>query len=403
MKKIYKSFDELRELAEDLVREQGESNTSCPKGMIELIEELRIHQAELAIQNQELKRGQEEISRLHHEYEDLYESAPCGYLVVGSKGNITQCNLTGTSILGAQRSRLLNRTFSGFLARESRNDYFSALKEAEKTGSAKALQLKLSLDDGSFLWVRADIQADPGQDGLTKHWRLTLVEISEQKSAEQDLRASLEDKTVLLREVHHRVKNNLAVIAALLEIQLQGVKDPVATAVLKDLETRVRSIALVHELLYQNGNLARINFQEYLDSLLQDLRYSLAPGRNILCIARAPGISLGIDLAVPCGMIINELVTNSLKYAFPDGKSFNGKNIPEIKVEIQKDNGHYRILVTDNGIGFPKGVDLNNSPSFGLSLVRMIGTHQLGGKFELDRSAGTSITFTFKPQNNENA
>ncbi len=528
MKKIYRSFDELRRLAEDLVKERGENDALSRMDMIELVEEVRIHQAELEIQNEELRRGQEEISLLHREYENLYEFAPCGYVVVGSKGDIIRCNLTGTTLLGAHRGRLLNRTFGNFLAWESRNDFFNALKEAENNGSVKALELKLSLDDDSFLWVRADIQAHPAPDNRTMEWRLTLVDISEQKKAKVELalreekyhalldqsldmiflhdlkgdflevnpeairhtgysrdellamnvfdlhpdrterkseimdmwagwrpgesttielthldkhgrkypveintgkvrfghkdyilaavrditvrkqnyealQESLEEKEVLLREVHHRVKNNLAIITTLLQMELEEVKDSAAAAVLWDLENRIRSIALVHELLYQKGNLARIDFQDYLDTLLHDLRYSLGEGKNIRYIALAGEIRLGIDVAIPCGMIINELVTNAIKYAFPDGKAHGGQNGPEISVKVRKDNDHYHIVVADNGVGIPEEIDLYNTQSFGLRLVRMIGKHQLGGKLELDRASGTRVIFTFKPRHKENS
>ena len=200
MKKIYRSFDELRRLAEDLVKERGENDALSRMDMIELVEEVRIHQAELEIQNEELRRSQEEISQLHREYENLYEFAPCGYVVVGSKGNILRCNLTGTTILGAHRGRLLNRTFGNFLAWESRNDYFDALKEAENTGSVKALELRLSRDDHSFLWVRADIQADPAPDNRTMEWRLSLVDINEQKKAQAELTIREEKYRALLEQ-----------------------------------------------------------------------------------------------------------------------------------------------------------------------------------------------------------
>jgi len=290
----------------------------------------------------------------------------------------------------------------GFYAPEWREKISGVVSRCATEGVPFDQEMEIITLKGNRIWIRTTGEPVRDENAVIRKIAGAFQDISERKKTEENLRASLKEKEVLLREVHHRVKNNLAVIAALLEIQLQGVKDPVATAVLKDLETRVRSIALVHELLYQNGNLARINFQEYLDSLLQDLRYTLAPGRDILCTARAQGIILGIDLAVPCGMIINELVTNSLKYAFPDDKTFDGQSIPEIRIEAQKNDGHYRVMVEDNGAGFPKEIDLHTSSSFGISLVRMIATHQLGGKLELDRSAGTRVTFTFKPDNRNN-
>ena len=185
--KIYRNFDELRKMAEGLIKEHEVDDSLSRMNMIELIEELRIHQAELEIQNQELRDAQEEISRLHREYEDLYEFAPSGYLVVGTKGNIVRCNLTGSTFLSAQRSLLSKLNFSNFLAPESQDIYFAALKQTEKDETVKSRELKLRRGDGSFLWVRADIQAEFTLDGRAGGWRLTLVDINEQKKAEAEL------------------------------------------------------------------------------------------------------------------------------------------------------------------------------------------------------------------------
>ena len=285
-----------------------------------------------------------------------------------------------------------------FYAPEYRDRIRQVFSDCAEHGVPYDEEMQIITGKGRRVWVRTIGVALRDESGSIVLAQGGIQDISGRKKIEQDLRAALEEKMVLLREVHHRVKNNLAIIAALLEMQQEEVKDPAAAAVLTDLDTRIRSIALVHERLYQKKNLARIDFQDYLESLLQDLRYSFAPGRDTLCTVLAQGISLEIDLAIPCGMIVNELVTNAFKYAFPDGKTCDGRSGPEIRVEARKEDGHYRIMVEDNGVGFPKEVDLNNSLSFGLRLVRMIGAHQLGGKFELERSSGTRVSFTFKPQ-----
>ena len=199
-RKIYKNLDELRRLAEDVEKEREERDSQYPMEMVELIEELKIHQTELEIQNQDLRRAQEEISRLHQEYENLYEFAPCGYLVIGFQGNIVRCNQSGAIFLDKKHGRLVSQTFSRFLTEESRNAYFDALSQAEKSGRVKTLDLKLRRDEGSFFWVRADIQAEPGLDGRVKEWRLTLVDISEQKKAEEELSLREEKYRALMEQ-----------------------------------------------------------------------------------------------------------------------------------------------------------------------------------------------------------
>jgi PAS domain S-box-containing protein len=286
--------------------------------------------------------------------------------------------------------------YLSLILEEDRNHLVEADENALATGEGFEIDYRIRRPDGEIRWLRSQVMPLKDVQGLSARLIGVVADITERKKIHEALQASLEEKEILLREVHHRVKNNLAIISALVDMENQYVEDPAAAALLRDLNTRIRSIVLVHERLYQTDNLALIDFQDYLDSLLQDLRYSLAPGRDILCTARTQGISLCIDLAIPCGMIINELVTNAIRHAFPDGKAYDGNNKPEIRVEVQKDEGHYSIVVSDNGVGFPEEIDLRTSPSFGLRLVRMIGTHQLGGKFELDRGKGTRIIFIFK-------
>ncbi len=290
-----------------------------------------------------------------------------------------------------------------FYAPEYRDRIRQVFSDCADHGVPYDEEMQIITGKGRRIWIRTTGEAIRDEAGVIRQVAGAFQDITEHKKLNEALQASLGEKEMLLREVHHRVKNNLAIIAALLEMQQEEVKDPAATAVIMDLDSRIRCIALVHEGLYQKKNLALIDFQDYLDSLLQELRNSFAPGRNIRCTARAQGIRLGINLAVPCGMIINELVTNAFKYAFPEGKTCDDRDGPEIIVEVRKENGHYHIAVADNGTGFPEGVDLNNSPSFGLRLVRMIGAHQLGGKFKLHKSSGTRITLTFNPRHEESS
>jgi len=352
---------------------------------------LKLHKAEQAL------RQSEERLRLAMDAGKMasWEMNP-------ATGTHTSCQrlkeIFGLSAADGKRSR--DQCLS-LIPEEDRRLLVEADERALATGESFEMEFRIRRPDGEMRWIRS--QAMPVKDGQGRSVRLVgvVVDITKRKETREALQVSLEEKELLLREVHHRVKNNLAIISGLLDMQCQVAKDPAAAAALRDLDTRIRSIALVHERLYQKDNLARIDFQDYLDSLLHDLRFSMSPDTDIRCTARAQRISLGIDLAIPCGMIINELVTNAIKHAFPDGKTCDGQGGPEIRVEAHKENGHYRIVVADNGIGFPKGVDLNNSSSFGLSLVRMIGTHQLGGKFELERALGTRVTFTFKPRHKE--
>lgn len=216
------------------------------------------------------------------------------------------------------------------------------------------------------------------------------TEVNERKAAEEQVRASLQEKEVLLKEIHHRVKNNLQIISSLLNLQANRVTDPRTLQALGDSQTRVRSMALIHEKLYQSQSLADIDFSEYVRSLSSDLFRSYQ--RNFTTVQldiQTDDISLELDLAVSCGLILNELMTNALKYAFPDGRCGT------IRVELRAAPGRTLSLqVADDGVGLPKDLDLSKSKSLGLQLVNNL-VSQLEGRLEVDRSAGAAFTVSF--------
>jgi two-component sensor histidine kinase len=215
-------------------------------------------------------------------------------------------------------------------------------------------------------------------------------EIAERQRAEDQLKASLREKEVLLKEIHHRVKNNLQVISSLLYLQSKRVIEPETLKMFVDSQNRVRSMALVHEQLYQTEDLARVNVAEYVRSLASFLfrSYGLNANRIRLNIDVAE-LSLGVNVAVPCGMIINELLSNVLKHAFP------GDTRGAIYIGFSSGpDGRYTLVVEDNGIGLPEEVDFRHSRSLGLQLVNTL-VEQLEGTIELDTRTGTRFEIMF--------
>jgi PAS domain S-box-containing protein len=241
-------------------------------------------------------------------------------------------------------------------------------------------------------WSLIPIKDD---DGKVTNLVLTLTEVTERKRVEDVLQASLAEKEVLLREVHHRVKNSLAAVIGLLALQGQVIDNSTVTAALEDLSGRIKAMALVHERLYRSENLSRIDIQDYLKSLISHLRTSFGSRGNIRCTIAAGGIKMDLDTAVPCGMIVNELITNSLKHGFPGDKPRPGASHCELTVSMEWDGTTYTLVVADNGVGVPADFDWVATKSLGLRLVRMLGQHQLQGHIELDRTNGTRFTLTF--------
>ena len=217
-------------------------------------------------------------------------------------------------------------------------------------------------------------------------------DISFRKQEEEQMAASLKEKKVLLREIHHRTKNNMQVMISLLRIQSENTENKQFAGMLKESWNRIKSMALVHEKLYQSKGLADVDFKGYVKSLVGSIFSSYgASAAGITSIAETDDVSIGLETAIPCGLIINELVSNSLKYAFP------GNRKGEIRVALRSFDEDALVLeVGDNGIGMPEDLDFRDTASMGLHLVNILSEDQLHGKVELDRAGGTTFRIRFK-------
>ncbi|HMB44863.1 MAG TPA: histidine kinase dimerization/phosphoacceptor domain -containing protein, partial [Candidatus Methanoperedens sp.] len=217
-------------------------------------------------------------------------------------------------------------------------------------------------------------------------------DITERKLAEDQIAQSLREKEVLLREIHHRVKNNMQIISSLLSHQMENINDKKIIDIFTESQNRILSMSLVHEKLYQSRDLRNIDFKEYINDLGINLfqSYDIHSG-NIKLNIDVEDILLDIDLAIPTGLIINELITNSLKYAFPDGMK------GEIKVLFRSTNENMlELVVSDNGIGLPEDLDFRKTRTLGLHLVTVLAENQLHGNIDMDRIKGTEFRIKFR-------
>jgi two-component sensor histidine kinase len=206
---------------------------------------------------------------------------------------------------------------------------------------------------------------------------------------EQQIKSSLEEKEVLLKEIHHRVKNNMQIISSLLSLQSRYVKDEDDGEIFKECQNRVRSMAMIHENLYRSPNLAEINLQEYLQSLITGLFSSYGANPQLIITQMdLEKVSVDIDKFISCGLIINELISNSLKYAFPSNEG-------EITLSLRRlDGNELEMVVADDGVGFPENLDFRRTESLGLQLVNNL-VKQLDGEIELENTRGTKFTIKF--------
>jgi len=264
---------------------------------------------------------------------------------------------------------------------EDRNKFIQKLQEE---GSFNHYELNMVSNSGEKINILLSAQLnDTNIEGM-------IIDISERKKAEKKIKESLEEKEMLLKEIHHRVKNNLMIISSLLNLESRYIKDKASKEIFKESQNRARAMALIHEKLYQSTDLKRIDFGYYIRSLTTELfhTYNADPSFIKLKI-NVEDIFLDINTSIPLGLIINELITNSLKYAFPEGRR------GEINVDFHPQDDQYELKVKDNGIGFPGDIDFQNTDSLGLQIVNSL-TGQIDGEIELNNTHGTEFKINFK-------
>ncbi len=218
------------------------------------------------------------------------------------------------------------------------------------------------------------------------------------KKNEEELRVALAEKEVLLSEIHHRVKNNLAAFVSLLSLEGSTDDSLAGKMLMKDLQNRARSMALIHEILYRTNMYDKVDMEKYLTTLLNQVSNSYTTNTPVAMCIEAKGITLDIPRATPSGLIVNELVTNTFKYAFP--ASFDVQAIrhalPVITLRLVKDCGNYIMTYKDNGIGLPPDIDITKTRSLGLKLVNFLAKYQIQADVEVDCTTGTEFIFRFK-------
>ena len=237
--------------------------------------------------------------------------------------------------------------------------------------------------DGSYGWFLSRAQPIHDDQGRILRWFGTHTDVTRQLQAEEQIKKSLEEKGTLLQEIHHRVKNNMQVIIGLLNLQSAKIKDEKVKDLFRESSSRVNAMALIHNILYQSDSLTEIDLNPYFNSLAHHL-VGMYNASGIQIRVQTDHLALSIDHAIPCGLIINELISNALKYAFPDNRR------GEIKIEAYHETAdHYVMTVSDNGVGLPAELDIHTTNTLGLKLVSGLAESQLGGNILVERDQGT--------------
>jgi hypothetical protein len=277
-----------------------------------------------------------------------------------------------------------------FFHPEDRPKLEKAIERAIEHGEPYDMELRFQTAMGNKLWTHTMCRPVV-KDGRTIKLVGTFQDITEQKRSEDQIKASLAEKEVLLREIHHRVKNNLALINSLLSLRAEYPSDKSAQEMFDEVRTRIRSMAVAHEILYQSDNLAHLSVRDYIENLLNHILYShVSVGTSIFVEKDIEEVSFGLSTAIPLGFLITELLSNCLKHAFPDGRQ--GK----VWLSLGSVNEHeFELSVADDGVGIPESVDLKNPRSMGMDLIDTF-VQQLHGWIEVKRKEGTEVRIRFR-------
>jgi PAS domain S-box-containing protein len=386
---------QLRSQAEAILCERKKNAVLPPPTEADtrrIVQELEVHQIELEMQNEELVRSRAELESSRAKYFDLFDLAPVGYLTLSESGIILETNLMAAKLLGAERSKLVKKPVTRFIVKEDQDIYYLHRRHLFETRVRQACELRLTGKGGVPLWVRIEGIAAQGNDD-TPVCRATLSDITERKQSEDKLKSLLKEKEVLVKEVHHRVKNNFTVVSSLLGLQSEQIEDEATRNMFLKSRDRINSMSLIHERLYKSQDLTRINLAEYIRSLANDLFHVYeTDAEKVSLVVEAEDIILNVEKVIPCGLIVNELITNALKYGFPT--EWNGKARIEVTLRPIDDN-EIELAVKDNGIGLPVDFDIQKTKSLGLKLITLLAEDQLGGKSRVDRNEGMGFIVRF--------
>ncbi|MGB9442136.1 MAG: histidine kinase dimerization/phosphoacceptor domain -containing protein [Desulfobacterales bacterium] len=387
---------DLRKRAEKALQERPpdylESTELSNEEVHNLIHELQVHQIELEMQNDELRRFQNEIEESRNKYSHLYDFAPVGYFTVKEKGIIAQANLTGAALLGIDRASLIGKPLTRFVSMEDQDTFYLHRLQVLKKNGNHTCEIKMMNYNKTPFYARLESIAVQGEDENAAKLRTAITDITDRKMIDQQLQASLKEKEVLLQEVHHRVKNNMQVMISMINLQCEKIEDKKICDELNKIVDRINSMVLVHNQLYKSKDFLKVDINKYIHRIAQNLfvSHGVDTAKISLKIGKSD-IALSLDSAISCGLIITELITNSLKYAFPKNRK------GEIRVEFgYLGDGQLEMRMSDDGVGIPANFDFRDSDTLGVKIANALAEHQLGGTVRLDSTNGTQFLIRFK-------
>jgi PAS domain S-box-containing protein len=337
----------------------------------------------------ERKRAEEELQLSQQKLSLHVEQTPLAVIEFDLDGRVLQWNPAAVATFGFSREEAIGKCWT-FIAPAAIHGQLEGVWSAivDQRGGNRSTNENITKDGRTISceWFNTPL-AGPG--GRSIGVASLIQDVTERKLAEDTIRASLREKELLLKEIHHRVKNNLQIIASLLTLQAQSVRDPVALEVLQDSQNRIRAMSLIHAKLYESSNLATVDFGAFVRDLGAILLRAYAVNPSAIHLRVSAGqADLDVDTLVPCSLIMNELLANAIKHAFPSGAGGT------VTVALSHQDGVYVLRVADDGIDFPSTVNFRETKTLGLRLVNML-VEQLDGTIELLSKGGTEFTIRF--------
>jgi PAS domain S-box-containing protein len=336
----------------------------------------------------ERKRAEIELQKSEEKYRSL-ASVSDRTFVVDRDCRYLFANENYLRLFGPESGSVIGRKYGELHNQERSKVLADAVKYVFETGNICQSEHFGAKTNQYFLQKFSPIR---NSDGSIYAVTVISIDITERKRAEEQLQASLREKNILLNEIHHRVKNNLQVISGLLYLQTKRSKNPEVIESFQESQNRIQAMMLVHEKLYHSKDFSRIDLASYVRSLSEELfqSYTIHPGKIDIAIQANEEVYVDIIKAVPCGLILNELISNALKHAFPEDRQ------GELQIIIRETkNREIEIVVRDNGVGLPDDIDIQGSRSLGLDLVTGFTQNQLDGQVEVKRDNGTEFRITF--------
>jgi PAS domain S-box-containing protein len=337
----------------------------------------------------QVARRTRQLRESEQRFRNLLENIQLVAVSLDTEGRIIFLNDYMLSMTGWQRGEVLGRNWHELLVPsngETAQDYAEQLGARTVVPHFEGEMLTRGGERRLMAW---NISAVRDADGKVVGTARIGEDITERKLAEQKLAASVLEKEVLLKEVYHRVKNNLQTVSSVLAIQSDSISDPVIRGMFLENQQRVRSMALIHEKLYRSKTLAHVDFRDYLESLAGSLFRTYGVANNLSLKVDVRDVDLDIDTSITCGLLVNELLSNALKHAFPDGRA------GEVSIAMHPaEGGGYSLSFADNGIGFPAGMGDRKPDSLGITLINSL-VKQLGGTMTVSTTGGTKYEITF--------